>query len=384
MNLALSLAQRGAYSTKPNPAVGCVLVNNGQVVGQGSHVKAGEPHAERLALAAAGDAAQGATAYVTLEPCAHFGRTPPCATGLVEAGVAKVVVAMLDPNPLVAGKGVHILQQAGIAVHVGLGAAQAEALNLGFLKRMQHQLPYVRVKLAASLDGRTAMANGESQWITGEASRLEVHKMRAFAGALITGVNTVLADNPSLNVRLPEQTLHALNLTPDSAQPLRVVLDSALRTPLNAKLLSLPGRTLIMTTHAALLQQPQVALHLQQAGCEVVAIACDARDEHEGAPAGRLNLHAVLRYLAKAEHINDVLVEAGAVLSGAFVQAGLVDELHCFMAPSLLGDAAKPLMVLPGLVKMAQKIQLSFDSVNQIGEDIHLVLKPVANQTVCN
>lgn len=368
MQRAINLAKKGLYSTKPNPAVGCVLVKDGQVVGEGWHQQAGLPHAERVALAQAGELAFGATAYVTLEPCSHTGRTPPCADGLVESGVAKVVVAILDPNPLVAGKGIHKLTEANIETQIGLLADQAKALNPGFIRKMQNNLPFVRLKMASSLDGRTAMANGESQWITGEEARIEVHKMRARSGALVTGIGTVLADDPSLTVRLPAEELAKMNLTVENCHPLRVVLDPHLSMPLDAKMLALPGRTIIMTSRDAVDANPELVERFNTQNTELVAVS---------SKEDRLDIHSILNYLAEEEQINDVMVESGAIVAGAFMESGLVNELYCFIAPSLLGHQAKPMFVLPSVEHMVDKIQLKIDSVEMFGEDICIIAKPV-------
>lgn len=367
MQRAIALSEKGVYSTKPNPTVGCVLVKEGRVIGEGWHSQAGQPHAERVALAQAGDKAQGATAYVTLEPCSHIGRTPPCADGLVEAGVVKVIVAMLDPNPLVSGRGIRKLTEANIQTKTGLLAEQAEAHNLGFIRRMLHNLPFVRLKMASSLDGRTAMANGESQWITGEEARLEVHRMRALSGALITGIGTVLADDPSLTVRLPTEELSAMNLTIENCHPLRVVLDPHLSMPLDARMLTLPGRTIIMTSREAVEANPELVELFYAQQVDLVAVA--SQDD-------RLEIRSVLSYLAQEEQINDVMVESGGIVAGAFIESGLVNELYCFIAPSLLGDQAKPMFVLPSVEAMADKIQLKVHSVESFGEDICIVSKP--------
>ncbi len=366
MQQALTLAQKGRYSTKPNPAVGCVLVNEGKVVGTGWHLQAGQPHAERYALEQAGDLTVGATAYVTLEPCSHFGRTSPCSNALIEGGVKKVFVAMLDPNPLVSGQGVEQLKQAGIEVEVGLLEADALVLNTGFVRRMEQGLPYVILKMASSLDGRTALQNGESKWITGAESRLEVHKLRAACGALITGIGTVLADNPSLNVRLPDEMLAEMNLTVETCQPLRVVLDAELNMPLNAKMLTCSGRTLIVVSEACLEKQAERTALLKAKGVEFLAVS---------SLAGKLDIQAVLHYLAKHEQINTAMVESGATLAGAFLADSLVDELHNFIAPCVLGDQAKPMFVLPTIQTMNDKIQLQMVSIEQFGEDVRIVLK---------
>ena len=365
MQQALDLAEKGRYSTRPNPNVGCVLVNHGKIVGSGWHQQAGEAHAERHALTQAGELAKGATAYVTLEPCSHFGRTAPCADGLIEGGVKKVYIAMLDPNPLVSGQGVQRLEQAGIEVFLGLLANKAHALNIGFVRRMEQGLPYVVLKMASSLDGRTAMANGESQWITGEASRLEVHKLRAISGAIITGIGTVLADNPSLTVRLLDDGFSVKKIPP----PLRVVLDSNLKMPLDAKVLSSEAPTLVVTTDESYKRQAdRVKALTAQPNVTVLSVA------KQVGKGGGVNLHAVLQHLAHVLHINRVLVEAGATLAGAFVSENRIDELHSFIAPCLLGNQAKPMFVLPDVQNMADKIQLQIISIKPFGQDVRVVL----------
>ncbi|GKT12139.1 MAG: diaminohydroxyphosphoribosylaminopyrimidine deaminase/5-amino-6-(5-phosphoribosylamino)uracil reductase [Thiomicrorhabdus sp.] len=367
MQRALVLAAKGQFSTKPNPAVGCILVKQGNVIGTGWHQKAGLPHAEREALIQAGGGAKGATAYVTLEPCSHHGRTPPCTDGLIDAGVSKVVVAMRDPNPLVSGNGIKLLEAAGIEVVVGLLEDSAKALNQGFIRKMENNLPFVRLKMASSLDGRTAMANGDSQWITGESARKEVHKMRAQCGALVTGIGTVLADDPSLTVRLAEDELSAMNLTAESCQPIRVVLDPFLSMPLDAKMLSLAGRTILMTSRDAVEANPELVEQFYRKNAEIVAVASEN---------DRLDIESILNYLSSEEQVNDVLVESGAIVAGAFIESGLVNEVHSFIAPSLLGDQSKPMFVLPSIEVMADKIQLSVSSVEQFGDDVRLILKP--------
>lgn len=354
---ALALAERGRYTTLPNPRVGCVLVRDDEIVGRGWTQPAGGPHAEIEALSAAGPRARGATAYVTLEPCGHHGRTPPCADALRDAGVSRVVVAVEDPNPQVAGSGLARLAAAGVETAVGLEAERAEELNAGFFKRMRTGRPRIIVKLAASLDGRTAMASGESKWITGAAARADVHRLRAEAGAILTGAGTVLADDPALTVRdfpLPE----------GRRQPLRVVVDSDCRTPPTAKLLAAPQSALIVCGGAT----PVACERLAAAGAEVVA-----QPTTEG---GGVDLAGVLAMLGERE-INDVLVEAGATLSGALLRAGLVDELVVYMAPHLMGDAARPLLVLPGLEAMADRRALEWVDVRRVGADLRLRLRPV-------
>jgi diaminohydroxyphosphoribosylaminopyrimidine deaminase/5-amino-6-(5-phosphoribosylamino)uracil reductase len=361
MARALRLAALGLYTTEPNPRVGCVLVRDGAVVGEGWHRRAGGPHAERVALAAAGAAAQGATAYVTLEPCCHQGKTPPCTDALLAAGVARVVAAMVDPNPLVAGQGLAQLGTAGVAVESGVMDAQARALNPGFVKRMAQGLPYVRCKLAASLDGRTAMASGESRWITSEEARRDVQFLRARSSAILTGVGTVLADDPSMNVRLQPADLPGLERGEAVHQPLRVVVDSGLRTPTGARMLGLPGVTLI----ACLDQPPALIAALESVGARVRVSA---------ESVGRVDLESLLRYLAR-EEMNEVLIEAGPKLAGAAVQAGLVDELVLYLAPHLMGDAARGLFHLPGVGRMAERIPLTLADVRAVGPDWRLTAR---------
>ncbi len=361
MARALRLAWRGRYTTFPNPRVGCVLVRDGEIVGEGWHRRAGEPHAERIALAAAGERARGATAYVTLEPCSHHGRTPPCADGLIVAGVARVIAAMQDPNPQVAGQGLARLRAAGIRVEVGLLEAEARALNPGFVRRMRGERPWTRLKLAASLDGRTAMASGESQWITGAAARRDVQLLRARSAAVLTSIGTVLADDPSLNVRLSGEELGLPEDLP-VRQPLRVVLDGQARTPPRARLLQLPGPVLICVGKTA--EAARVAA-LEAAGAEVCRLPLDA--------SGRLDWGAVMDAL-RAREIDEVLLECGATLAGSALQAGVVDELVLYQAPQLLGDAARGLVHLPGVERLAERIELSLRDVRRVGEDLRLNL----------
>lgn len=362
MARAIRLAARGLYTTDPNPRVGCVLVRGGEVVGEGWHRRTGGPHAERIALAQAGERARGATAYVTLEPCCHHGRTPPCTVGLLEAGVTRVVTAMEDPNPLVAGNGNAQLAAAGVAVTNGVLEAEARGLNPGFVKRMTRGLPYVRVKLAASLDGRTAMASGESKWVTSAAARRDVQRLRARSSAILTGIGTLLADDPSLNVRL---TAAELGLDPDDAvrQPVRVVVDSGLRMPVDARMLGLPGHTLV----ACVDQDPLRAAPLETAGARVYVCP-------EG--AGRVDLESLFRWLAGQEQ-NEALVEAGPTLAGAVVQAGLADELVIYLAPHLMGDAGRGLFTLPGMERMADRVGLRFADVRMVGPDLRVTAVPV-------
>ncbi|MCB1876666.1 MAG: bifunctional diaminohydroxyphosphoribosylaminopyrimidine deaminase/5-amino-6-(5-phosphoribosylamino)uracil reductase RibD [Chromatiales bacterium] len=355
MARALQLAERGRYSTHPNPRVGCVLVNNGQTVGEGWHRRAGEPHAEVNALRQAGEAARGATVYVTLEPCCHHGRTPPCSQALVDAGVARVVAAMRDPNPRVDGGGLEQIRSAGIVVESGLLEIQARRLNRGFISRMERGRPYLRIKSAASLDGRTAMASGESQWVTGADARREVHRMRAESAAVLTGSGTVLADDPSMNVRLQRADLAGLDDDLPMPTPVRVVLDSRLRVPPGARMLGLPGQTLIYSRLAG-----------ERPGAEVTVV---------GAVDGGLDLSAVLTDLGKRE-INEVLVEAGPTLAGALLAAGLADELVLFLAPHLMGDDARGLFHLPGIARMDQRVSLTIDDIRCVGADWRITALP--------
>jgi len=347
MQRAIHLAQQGQYSTRPNPNVGCVIVKDGKVVGEGFHPRAGQPHAEVFAIRQAGALTQGATAYVTLEPCAHYGRTPPCAKGLVEAGIAQVVVACSDPNPLVAGKGIQILQEAGIQVSTGVCEAEAAVLNRGFLKAMATGLPYVRLKVASSLDGRTAMASGESKWITGPEARQDVQHWRAISGAVITGIETVLADDCLLNVRqLPD-----VGDISTVVQPKRVVLDRQGRLPLDAQILQQPDTVMVMGPfRAELAQLGVIQLEIQ-------------------------SLHSLLRTL-KDFQIYDVLVEAGATLSSAFLQQGLVDELISYVAPTLLGQSARA-MFNAEFEHLAEQLRFKLIEVSQVGNDVRLRLTPL-------
>lgn len=360
---ALELASRAMYSTDPNPRVGCVLVRNGEVVGEGWHRKAGEPHAEVYALREAGERARGATAYVTLEPCAHHGRTPPCADALVAAGVGRVVFAVGDPNPRVDGAGAARLAAAGIAVAEGCLRAEAEALNPGFLQRLRTGRPYVRVKLAASLDGRTALANGESRWITGGAARADVQRLRAHSSAVLSSAETVIRDGARLTVRDP--SLEMLG-----RMPLRVVLDRALRVPADAPLFAEPGPVLVIASSDELAAADGGTRRAAgpRSGVEVVGVRASGR---------ALDLGATLDVLA-ARHVNELLVEAGPELSGAFVAARLVDELVLYVAPHLLGDGALPLVRLPQLREMSERPEFELRDVVRIGGDVRLTLIPAS------
>ncbi|MEW8202915.1 MAG: bifunctional diaminohydroxyphosphoribosylaminopyrimidine deaminase/5-amino-6-(5-phosphoribosylamino)uracil reductase RibD [Candidatus Thiodiazotropha endolucinida] len=360
MARAIQLARLGWYSTHPNPRVGCLIVKEGEVIAEGYHRRAGEPHAERNALAKAGVAASGATAYVTLEPCCHHGRTPPCTEALIESGVKRVVVGMPDPNPLVAGQGLELLRQAGIQVTEGVMRPQVEALNPGFIKRMIHGLPYVRCKMAMSLDGRTAMADGESQWITSPAARVDVQKLRAQSAAILTGVGTLLADDPSMNVRLSAMELGLEEGVP-IPHPVRVVLDPELATPGDAKMLGLPGPTLIICSD----EQPVHGAALEAAGAQIVRLPGDKQ---------RLDLHQVIRFLGEQE-INEVLLESGATLAGAMLEQGLVDELIIYQAPHLMGNKGRGLFLLPGIARMADRIALQVTDLRQVGTDIRITAR---------
>ena len=347
MRRAIELARLGQYSTKPNPNVGCVIVKDAQLLGEGYHPRAGQPHAEVFALRQAGEQARGATAYVTLEPCAHYGRTPPCAKALVDAGVAKVVVACPDPNPLVAGKGVQILKDAGIQVEVGVAEAEARQLNLGFLKAMATGMPYVRLKVASSLDGRTAMASGESKWITGTAARADVQHWRAISAAVLTGIDTLLADDCLLNVRHLEgvDDIHSV------VQPKRIILDRQGRLPLSAQILQQPETVMVMGPYRAEL----AALGVLQLEPQPLA--------------------TLLAQLVQQHQIYDVLVEAGATLSTAFLQEGWVDEVISYVAPTLLGRSARA-MFNAEFEQMAEQLRFKLCDVTQLGDDVRLRLIP--------
>ena len=354
MAQALRLAERGAYTTKPNPMVGCVIAQGTEVVGEGWHQRKGEPHAEVLALRAAGDRAKGATAYVTLEPCAHTGSTGPCADALVEAGVARVVAAMRDPFHQVDGAGFERLRAAGIAVEDGLMEAQARELNRGFLSRIVRGRPWLRVKLATSLDGRTATASGDSKWISGEASRHDVQRWRARSGALLTGAGTVLLDDPQLTVRLADDGAFV--------PPLRVVLD--------------PGLATVARGRVREGEAPTLYLHAPDA-----KVPRDLRSEHAAVPVHRnlFDLKAVLQLLA-ARDINEVQLEAGATLAGAFLAEGLVDEVLLYVAPVLLGERSRPLFDGLHIDAMDERMRLTVVESRRIGEDLRLLLRPAAGQ----
>ena len=371
MARAIQLAKRGLYTTDPNPRVGCVMVHfdgsaEGSIVGEGYHVRAGEPHAEIHALKAAGSAAQGATAYVTLEPCSHTGRTGPCAVALAQAGVARVVVAMGDPNPQVSGGGIEYLKAAGIQVQVGLLEADARALNPGFISRMERQRPFVRLKMAMSLDGRTAMGSGESQWITGPQARTQVQRLRARSSAILSGVESIIMDDSRLTLRADQLALdNAAEIV--QRQPLRVILDSRLRLPLAAACLREPGRTLIITTDQ---HSEEKRRKLAAAGAEIQVLPAEG---------GRIALADMLRWLADNEQVNELLVETGATLAGALLEANLVDELQLFVAPTLLGGQARPLFALPGITQMADQKRLTNKESRTVGQDWWIIATPHAD-----
>ena len=359
MARAIQLARKGLYTADPNPRVGCVLVKDGRIIGEGWHKRAGLAHAEIEALHKATEDIAGATAYVSLEPCSHHGRTPPCCEALVKAGIKRVVAAMQDPNPKVAGNGFTYLKAAGIEVTNGVLEDDARALNRGFIKRMTEGKPFVRSKLAMSLDGRTAMASGESQWITSPEARADVHRLRAESSAILTGINTVLADDPSLTARVEQEVV----------QPIRVVLDSNLQMPTNAKMLGLTGRTIILTCKQTTAVRPELVegqenklQKLQNMGAEVYQLP---------EKQGRIDFDEVLTFLAGQE-INEVLVEAGAVLNGALLVENLVDEWVIYMAPIILGDQGRGLFHLPGLEKLADRKGVKIKDIWHLGMDIKL------------
>jgi diaminohydroxyphosphoribosylaminopyrimidine deaminase/5-amino-6-(5-phosphoribosylamino)uracil reductase len=363
MARALRLAEQGLYSTSPNPRVGCVIVKDNVLVGEGWHQQAGGPHAEVHALRMAGDQAQAATAYVTLEPCSHFGRTPPCAHALANAGVARVVGACRDPNPQVAGRGFQYLRDAGIEVTETCLQNQAESLNAGFIQRMRSGLPWVRIKLAQSLDGRTAMASGESQWITGPAARRDVQRLRARSCAVITGASSVLIDNPSMTVRPAETGIKQ----PEHLwrQPLRVVIDGQQQLSGNEAVFDQPGDILLAVTNTSLVTVQRAATLGQLTLWQSPATQ-----------TGKVDLPALLRFLAEQGH-NDILVESGARLAAAFVETGLVNELVLYCAPTLLGSNARPLLALP-LDSMQQQIRWHWQDIRMVGQDLRLTLQPEA------
>jgi len=350
MGRALALAGRGLYSTTPNPRVGCLIVRDGEAVGTGWHEKAGLPHAEVLALEDAGERARGATLYLNLEPCSHHGRTPPCADAIVASGITRVVAGMQDPNPRVAGAGFARLRAAGIVVEQGLREEEARELNVGFVARMTRGRPWVRLKIAASLDGRTALANGKSQWITGEAARADGHRWRARACAVLTGFGTVRDDDPQLNVRGIDT----------SRQPLKIVVDSKFETSPVARLLK-DGRTLVA---GAVEDQRKIAA-LRAAGAEIVVIPNEQ---------GKVELSKLMQDLARRE-LNEIHVEAGTRLNGSLLQAGVVDELLVYLAPSLIGDSGRGMFTLPELTELPQATPLRIQEVERVGADLRILAR---------
>ncbi|RXJ73115.1 riboflavin biosynthesis protein RibD [Veronia nyctiphanis] len=359
MERALALAALGRFTTAPNPRVGCVITQGEHIVGEGFHQRAGEAHAEVFALRAAAEKASGATAYVTLEPCSHFGRTPPCANALIDAGVKRVVCAMVDPNPEVAGRGINRMRDAGIEVDVGLKQTDAETLNAPFIKFMTTGMPYVQLKLASTLDGRTALANGDSKWITGAEARADVQVYRAMSGAILSTSQTVIDDNPSLNVRwaqLPEDIQQAYPET-SLRQPIRVILDRQSRVKPDAHLFSLKGEVIMVHDSAndnVLTEQTSVT--------------------HANSNEAGFDLHDVMLKLA-AQGINHVWVEAGANLAGALLKAGLVDELIVYQAPKVIGADGRPLLALSGLESMSDVPEFILDDVTRVGNDIRMTLR---------
>ncbi len=352
MARAIYLARKGSYTTHPNPRVGCVIVSNNRIVGEGWHVKAGEDHAEIVALKQAGDDAKGAHCYITLEPCVHTGMTPPCTDALIRSGISRVVSAAMDPNPLVAGKGFEILKQHEITTVNGVMEEEATCLNAGFFKRMVNHLPYVRCKLAMSLDGRTSLANGDSKWITGAQARQDGHHYRALSCAIMTGIGTVLADDPNLNVR---------DIETQGRQPIRVILDKKLRTPADARLFHHPGKIIIFTEN----DDQQHHNKLKKNGADVV-LTDSTRD-----------LKTLLQHLSDKEQVNEILLEAGPILAGSFLGAGLIDELILYQSPTILGDKAKGLFHFPQITGMNDKITVDLVETRNIGDDLRFIYKLV-------
>lgn len=358
MQQAIDLAKLGRFTTTPNPNVGCVIVKDDQIIGKGYHQKAGEPHAEVHALKMAGDEAIGATAYVTLEPCSHFGRTPPCADALIKAGVIRVVIAMQDPNPNVAGNGIKRLKEAGIDVTIGVLTEQAEAINKGFLKLMRTGLPYIQLKLAASLDGKIAMASGESKWITSNKAREDVQQFRAQASCILSTRATVQADNASLTVRyneLPDE-IKKIYLPEKIRQPVRVIIDSQDQLTGTENIFNQPGETWVVRKKDNLIAKQNTKLIIESSSCK------------------QIDLSKLFALLAEKQ-INSVWVEAGAHLAGALIEQDLVDELIIYYAPKLLGHNALDMCILPNLQKLSLAPQFQFESIAMVGDDLRLILK---------
>jgi diaminohydroxyphosphoribosylaminopyrimidine deaminase/5-amino-6-(5-phosphoribosylamino)uracil reductase len=360
MSRALQLARHGLYTTHPNPRVGCLLVKDNHVLAESWHIQAGGPHAEINALNAAGAGARGADCYVTLEPCVHSGKTPPCTEALIASGVRRVIAAAIDPNPQVSGKGIAAIKQAGIEAESGLMEDEARALNPGFEMRMRNGRPYVRTKMAMSLDGKTALANGHSRWITAEAARRDVQRLRAQSSAILTGIGTVLADDPALTVR---------DVDTGGRQPLRVVVDPELKMPTGVRMLKDPGRTLVFT----LIQDAGKKNAYSGRNTEVIMLSEKNRDAM---------LLPVLEYLATREEVNEVLVEAGSKLNGALLHAGLIDELVIYLAPHILGQDARGLFNIPVIEEMAKRVELKFTDLRMVGQDVRMTLKPVKREAL--
>ena len=348
---ALRLAERGLYTTTPNPRVGCVIVRDGVIVGEGWHERAGEPHAEAHALRGAGERARGATAYVTLEPCNHTGRTPPCATALIQSGIARVVAAMVDPNPLVAGTGLRALSDVGLETAAGLLESQAQELNIGFVSRMRRGRPWLRMKVAASLDGKTALNNGESQWITGEGARRDGHLWRARSCGILTGIGTVKDDDPQLTVRAVGTT----------RQPKKILIDSRLDVPLDAKIFD--GSEVLIFCASA---DAEKLARLEDKNARVIPLP----DEH-----GKVDLAAMTQELGK-RGCNEILVEAGTKLNGSLLRTNLIDELLIYLAPHLLGDIARGMFGVAELTTLSERRELALQEVRQIGHDIRIIARP--------
>jgi len=349
MQMALDLAEKGMHSSMPNPRVGCIVVHNSQVVGQGWHSKTGEDHAEVMALSQAGHKAKGATAYITLEPCNHYGKTPPCTDSLISAGVETVIYAMDDPNPEVSGKSTGILKAAGVKVIQGVLHQKSKDLNIGFIKRMESGLPYIRSKIASSIDGKTALLNGTSQWISSEKSREDVQSWRARSCALLTSIETVLSDDPFLNVRIDGFD--------DLDQPMRVVLDSQLRIDSHYKILRLPGQKIIYTLKAQH-NDPEIQNMIKTA------------EEYDG----HISLEYLFRDLAKRE-VNEVMIECGGVLNGALLKQEFIDELIVYIAPCILGNKARNMFSLPVLSEMSDRYNFDSTQVDQIDHDVRVILR---------
>lgn len=359
MARAIELAKNGLYTTDPNPRVGCVIVRDNQIVGEGWHQRAGESHAEVNALHQAGEQARGADCYVTLEPCSHYGRTPPCADALVNAGVKRVFIAMTDPNPVVSGSGIHRLREAGIEVHTKLLSSESEKLNPGFSYRMRHGRPYIRSKVAMSLDGRTAMASGESKWITGPEARQDVQELRARSSAIMTGIGTILADDPQLNVRFSADHDNWYPSGQKIRQPLKIIVDSDGRLPASAQILK-EGKVLVITANDITIAEPAECLVLPSV------------DQN-------IDLNALMAVLAQRE-INELMIEAGGVLNGALLKAGLIDELVIYMAPKIMGDMARGVFHLPEMMTMSQNISLTIDDIRAVGQDWRITARPIYNE----